>query len=111
MYLSSHDALQLAGAVSLLFVSGFLCWVLYELARILRQTNDLLEDTREKITRVESFISDISERVGSASQYLGILATAGKEVFGWMQSRKQASLTDDEDELSDEPPKRKRKRL
>ncbi len=110
MYLSSHDALQLAGAVSLLFVSGFLCWVLYELARMLRQTNDLLEDTREKITRVESFISDISERVGSASQYLGILATAGKEVFGWMQSRKKASLMD-EDELSDEPPKRKRKRL
>lgn len=112
MYLSSRDALLLAGAVSLLFVSGFLCWVLYELARMLRQTNDLLEDTREKITRVEEFVSDISERIGSASQYLGILATAGKEVFGWMQSRKQASLMDEEDELSeDEPPKRKRKRL
>ncbi len=78
---------------------------------MLRQTNDLLEDTREKITRVESFISDISERVGSASQYLGIMATAGKEVFGWMQSRKQASLRDEKEELSEEePPKRKRKR-
>ncbi len=111
MYLSSRDALLLAGAVSLLFVSGFLCWVLYELARMLRQTNDLLEDTREKITRVEEFVSEISERIGSASQYLGIMASAGKEVFGWMQSRKQASRIDEEDELSEEElPKRKRKR-
>lgn len=111
MSFSSQDTLLFAGAISLLFVSGFLCWVLYELARMLRQTNDLLEDTREKITRVEAFVSDISERIGSASQYLGIMASAGKEVFGWMQSRKQASLRDEEDELSDEePPKRKRKR-
>ncbi len=111
MSFSSQDTLLFAGAISLLFVSGFLCWVLYELARMLRQTNDLLEDTREKITRVEEFVSEISERVGSASQYLGIMASAGKEIFGWMQSRKQASLRDEEDELSDEePPKRKRKR-
>lgn len=111
MYLSSHDALLLAGAISLLFVSGFLCWVLYELARMLRQTNDLLEDTREKITRVEAFVSDLSERIGSASQYLGIMATAGKEVFSWIKDRKRASLMDEEDEISDEePPKRKRKR-
>jgi hypothetical protein len=39
------------------------------------------------------------------------MATAGKEVFSWIKDRKRASLMDEEDEISDEePPKRKRKR-
>ncbi len=90
MYFSSQDALYLAGTVSLVVVSGFLSWALYELARMLRQANDVLEDTRDKIDRIEAFVSEVSERVGSASQYLGVLATAGKEIFGWMRERKDS---------------------
>ncbi len=108
MYLSSQDLLYIACAASLLAVGGFLSWNLYETARLLRQTNKLVEDTREKIERVEAFIEDISERVGSAAQYLGILAGAGKEVFGWMRERKQSDV--DEETLPEELPKRKRKR-
>ncbi len=88
MYLSSHDALFFTGAFCLLLVSGFLSWALYELARMLRQANDVLSDTREKIDRIESFVSDVSDRLGSASQYLGVMASAGKEIFGWMRDRK-----------------------
>jgi hypothetical protein len=109
MYLSSHDALLLAGAISLLFVSGFLCWVLFELGRMLRQANDVLEDTREKIDRIESFVSDVSERIGSASQYLGVMATAGKEIFGWMRERKERNKEDDFEREVTEAVKRKRK--
>lgn len=110
MYLSSHDALLLAGAISLLFVSGFLCWVLFELGRMLRQANDVLEDTREKIDRIETFVSDVSERIGSASQYLGVLATAGKEIFGWMRERQGKKHEDDFESEVAELAKRKRKR-
>jgi hypothetical protein len=96
MYLPSEDVLRFAGAVSIVAVSGFICWVLYEVARMLRQANDLLQDTREKIDRVEQFVSDISDRVRSASQYLGVMASAGKEVFGWMHDRR-AELDGDDD--------------
>lgn len=110
MYLSPNDVLLLTGAASLLLVSGFLCWVLYELARMLRQANDVLEDTRQKIDRIETFVSEVSERVGSASQYLGVLATAGKEIFSWMRERKANQQEDQfEDEVA-ELAKRKRKR-
>lgn len=108
MYLSSHNLLLLTGSISLVAVSGFLCWVLYELARMLRQTNELLEETHKKINRVETFIEEMSERIGSASQYLGILAGAGKELFGWMRERKKD--TPEEEDVLEELPKRKRKR-
>lgn len=109
MYVPSQDVLRLAGAISIVAVSGFICWVLYEVARMLRHANDLLQDTREKIDRVEQFVSEISERVGSASQYLGVMAAAGKEVFGWMRDRKRDEDLDDDD-WAEEVVKRKRRK-
>ncbi len=110
MYLSSYDALLFAGAISLLLVSSFLCWVLFELARMLRQANDVLEDTREKIDRIETFVGEVSERVGSASQYLGVLAGAGKEIFSWIRERKANRHEDDFEREVTEIAKRKHKR-
>jgi uncharacterized protein YoxC len=110
MYLSSHDALLFAGAISILFVSGFLCWVLCELARLLHQTNQLVEETHEKINRVEAFVEEITERIGSASQYLGIMATAGKEIFGWVRDRKKMTEPDEDEDLFDELPRKRKKR-
>lgn len=110
MYLSSYDALLFAGAISLLLVSSFLCWVLFELARMLRQANDVLEDTREKIDRIETFVGEVSERVGSVSQYLGVLAGAGKEIFSWIRERKTNRQEDDFERDVAEIAKRKRKR-
>lgn len=109
MDLPSQDVLRFAGAISIVGVSGFICWVLYEVARMLRQANDLLEDTRVKIDRVERFVSEISERVGSASQYLGVLATAGKEIFGWVRDRKREEDPED-DSWVEEVVKRKRRK-
>ncbi len=96
MYLSSQDALHLAIAISVVAVSGFLCWVLYELARMLREANIVVREVHDKVNRVEMFISEISEKVSSASQYIGVLAMAGKEIFGWVKNRKQADTDEDD---------------
>lgn len=112
MYLPPQDVLFYVKSVSLLAVSGFICWVLYEFARMLRQANDVIEDARDKMTRVEQFVSDLSERVGSASQYLGVLASAGKEIFGFMRDRRNEADSRDEDrDWAEEVVKRRRKRV
>lgn len=100
MYLSSQDALYFAIALSVVAVSGFLCWVLAELARILREANRVMREVHEKVNRVETFVSEISEKIGSASQYLGVLAMAGKEIFGWVKNRKQDNENTEDSDFS-----------
>ncbi len=86
--LTSLDVLYMVGASCLLVVSVFLAWALYELARLIRQTNDVVEDTREKVS--------------SVSHYLGFIADTGKQLMTFLHRR---------DERTDVRDKKKRNRL
>ncbi len=74
MFLSnSQDVLLLVSAICLLAVTFFLCWLLYEAARLLQQTNQLVEETRNKITAVENMISGFGEKLANLTQYVGFI--------------------------------------
>ena len=88
--LSAQDLLYLIGSVALLFITIFLCWALYEIARLARQGNEIIGETREKAARVEQTLIHLAEKMGAASQYLGLLATAARELFSWLRRRPQA---------------------
>jgi hypothetical protein len=96
MYLTSFDMLHLIGALCLLVVGGFICWALYEFARILRQANEVIEETRDKVNRVEQLVAGLADRLGHASPYLGVLSAAAKQLFGVMAERKRKRHADDE---------------
>lgn len=81
--------LYLVGALCLLSVSGFLCWVLAEVARLVHQANDVVEDTREKITRLEEMVLDIGEKFSSVSQYLGFIAEGGNKILSFLRRREE----------------------
>lgn len=113
MFLSSLDTLYFIGALCLLMVSGFLCWLLYEAARVLRQTNEVIEETRDKVALVEHFVTGLVGRVSKVSPYLGVLATAGKEIFNVVRDRKQRHKADEDssdDEWAEAIVKKRRKK-
>ncbi len=86
---STYDLFFLVGAICALWVTAFLCWALYELARLVRQANDVVEDTRNKMERFERAVTAIGEKLGVSAQYVGLLAEGGKQLFKIMQARKQ----------------------
>ncbi len=109
-----QDLLTLIGSVCLIFITIFLCWMLYEIARLVRQGNQMVEETREKVGRVEEAFLHIAEKMGAASQYLGLIATAGRELFSWIRTRDGHAddpESDDEEPSEDHSlPKQKRRR-
>lgn len=86
---STLDLLYLTLAIASLWVAGFLCWGLYELARLLRQANTVVRDTREKMNRIEKTIMAIKEKIESSVNYLSILAEGGKAVMSMLRKREE----------------------
>jgi len=85
----SQDILYLVGAICLVAVTGFLCWVLFEVARLVRQTNDVVEEAREKASRIERAVVAVTEKLGATSQYLGLIAEGGKQLLSIFLNRKE----------------------
>ena len=103
---TTKDIFYLVASIALGWVAVFLCWGLYEIAKLLHQANALVTDTREKISRLERAISAIKEKIESSAGYLGMIAEGGKSLLSFLhtseekkeQRRKTKKPKHDEDE-------------
>ncbi len=84
-----NDLLQLVGAVCIVWITAFLCWALYEIARLVRQANEVVQESREKLSRFERVIALIGERIANASQYLAFIAEGGKQLLSFLHAREE----------------------
>ncbi len=110
MYIDPQGLLYVVGAICLLWVSGFLCWALYETARFMRQANGLLEEVQERVEMVEAFVDDLIEKASALTGYLDILMNVGDTVAGFLgrgrsepkskgkKKRRLLSRSDEDDE-------------
>ncbi len=90
---TTQDLLYLILAIVAAVVAGFLSWGLYELARLLRQTNDVVTETRNRVERIESGIMGLKERFESSMGYVAMLAEGGKSLFSLLRSREEKKET------------------
>lgn len=90
MYINPQDLLYVVGTICLLWVTGFLCWALYETARFMRQANGLLAELQEKFEMVETFVDDIIDKVSSLTGYLDVLSGVGETVMGFLGRGREA---------------------
>jgi hypothetical protein len=104
---STRDLLYLVLAIAVGWVAVFLCWALYELGKLLNQTNRMVAETEQKILRIERGVMAVKDRLESSVSYLGILAEGGKAVMSMIKNRMQDAGEEDEEE--DASPKKKRK--
>ncbi|MDO8617910.1 MAG: hypothetical protein Q7N87_03445 [Candidatus Uhrbacteria bacterium] len=103
--LSSLELLYFISAIAIGFVAVFLCWALYEIATLVRQTNEVVSDTREKVARFERAIMMIGEKLGASAQYLGFIAEGGKQLLSYLHKR-----SEEKKEETDTPKKHRKKR-
>lgn len=65
MFNESIDILWLALALAILVLTSFLCWVLYYIAQLLKQSNNMVQEIRHQIERVEGLIDKMESMMGS----------------------------------------------
>jgi hypothetical protein len=62
-------------------------------ARLLRQTNSIVEETRERMSRLERGIMGLKERIETSMGYVAMLAEGGKSLFSLLRSREEKKET------------------
>ena len=87
---NTQDLLFLVLSIAVAWIAVFLCWALYELAKLLHQSNQVVTETRSKMSRVESAVMDVKERLESSLSYVGMLAEGGKAVMSMSTSKVKA---------------------
>lgn len=90
---TSQDVLHVVLAVACAVVAGFLSWGLYELARLLRQANTVVSETRDRVERIENGILGLKERIETSMGYVAMLAEGGKSLFSLLRSREEKKET------------------
>lgn len=88
--LTTLDFLYIALGISTICVAGFLCWGLCELARLLHQANDAVNDTRSKIKRIELALTTMKEHLSSLSGYTSLIAKAGTMAMNYLGEKQKA---------------------
>lgn len=70
---SSKDIMYLVIAFSVLWLTIFLCWMLYYLAMMFKNANEIIEEIRDKVHAISSaldFIRDKIEFVAGGMSFL-----------------------------------------
>jgi len=76
MYLlqDSRDLLFIVLSLSVLWFTIFLCWLLYQAARVLRNANRIIENVTEKLELIADAVEFIRDRVDGLTSTAGIVS-------------------------------------
>lgn len=86
---SSQAFFWLCFGVSIFGVAAFLCWVLYETARLLRQSNEIVEHARNVIAGIEQDFLDLKEKLGSVIGTLAGMVNSVKAITSFVNQEKE----------------------
>lgn len=108
MFETSQDILYITVSVCALVFTGFLCWVLFYLAKLLKQSNQITEELHAKMTEWAEAIDEIKERVINTAATLSSLGDQVGRVVDFINRRRDTKEDIEEEEES--PRSRRRSR-
>lgn len=85
----SRDILFIVLAFCALWLTAFLCWLMYQIAMILKNVNDTMADAREKIGKIEIALTSIKNRFEKATSGFGLLGEGIKKLADYLVEKKQ----------------------
>lgn len=77
---STKDLLYIVLSLAVLWFTIFLCWLLYQAARILRNANNIIESITEKLELITDAMHFVKEKVDKMSGVMGIMNSAVGEL-------------------------------
>ena len=87
MISSSKDVLFIILAVSIFIFTLFICWAIYYVAMILRESKKIIADVRKKIELVESLIMALKEKLEHTSSHMKLLVDTVANVAEYIKER------------------------
>ncbi len=72
---SSQDLLYIVLSLCVLWFTVFLCWLLYQAARVLRNANRIIEGLTRKLELISEAVEFIKRRVDGLSSNMGVVSS------------------------------------
>ena len=94
---ASTDVLYIVLAFCVLWLSIFVCWLIYQVAMILKNVNDTISELREKIAKIEEAISFMRNKFDKATSGITLLSEGIKKVVDFTIERKRDKASKRED--------------
>lgn len=103
MFETSQDLLYVVLSLSLIWFTVFLCWLLYQAARALRNINTIVETLTEKLELITDAVEFIRKKVDNMSGHMGAVSSVASSLI------EKFVLGKVSDKLEERVAKRKRK--
>ncbi len=97
MFDTSKDILFIVLAFAALWVAIFLCWALYYGGKILKNANEMVEEVRERASRVDEAVRAIRQRLESMSGAFSVVAQGIAKLVGRVIDKKMEHDEDDDE--------------
>lgn len=101
---SSQAFFWLAFGVAIFGVAAFICWCLFEVATLLRQSNEVVKHTRDVVGGIEEDVAHVREKLGNVMGSLASIAAAARGItsiadkVNSKKPRKHAKSEDEDEE-------------
>lgn len=103
---SSQDFLYIVLAICIVWFTVFLCWLLYQAARVLRNANKVVEGLMRQLEVISGAVEFIRHKMDGLSSGMGVVSSLATSLVEKYVSGKLAKKFDDDD---DRPPKKKKR--
>ena len=81
MFETSQDLLYVVLAIASIWFTVFLCWLMYQAGRTLRNVNRIVETALEKMEMISEAVEFIRKRVDNMSSHLGAVSGIASGLF------------------------------
>jgi uncharacterized protein YoxC len=72
---TSKDLLYIVLSLCILWFTVFLCWLLYQAARVLKNANEIIENLTHKLELITDAVHFIKGKVDNLSSSMGMVST------------------------------------
>ncbi|MBU0596952.1 hypothetical protein KJ641_03320 [Patescibacteria group bacterium] len=74
MFDTSQDILYLVLSLSILWFTVFLCWLLYQAARVLKNANEIIENITQKLELIADAVEFMRAKMDKVTNHMGIVS-------------------------------------
>ncbi len=99
---TSKDLLFVTLAFCVIWLTVFLCWLLYYLMAAVRDAEIIMRRVREAVETIDHLAHVVHDKVERSAASFTLAAQAAKEIIGWAMAQRRAA--------SEEPRPRRRKK-
>jgi len=90
---TSQDLLYVVIAFCVLWLTIFICWLLYYFIMLLKQAYDVTKAVRMTIVKVDALVDGAKKRLESSASHLSLLVEAVGQLAQYVQARRAVPKT------------------